>query len=85
MYVLKCTKSGVSDICSYDALDLGASFCKGQYLTDDNHGTRSLDKAVTFRTKLAAKEHLYPFSSVNNEDDEPVPEFVTVPVTLSLK
>lgn len=85
MYVIRCTKAGVGDFCQYDSLDLGASFRKGQYLTDDNYGTRSLNKAETFRTLLSAKERLYNFSSALNEDDEPVPEFETVPVAISLK
>ncbi len=85
MYIIQCTKSGVCDFYNDKSLDYGASFRKGQYMTDDHYATRSLDKAVTFRTKKAFQEFMSDMNCDLNEDNEPIPEFKPVPVILSLK
>lgn len=85
MYVIQCTKSGVGDFYFNNSCYLGAWFRMNQYITDGGEPTRSLNQAITFRTKEAVREFMDGFNSDLNEDDEPIPEFETVPVTLSLK
>lgn len=85
MYIIQCTKSGVGDFYFTNAACLGAYFCKNQYITDSGEATRSLNRAMTFRTKKAAQYFMDDFNSDLNEADEPSPKFKFVPVAISLK
>ena len=84
MYVIQCTKTGMCDFYFIGSACMGAWFNKNQYIADDGGATRSLKQAITFRTKRAVREFM---DSINYDfnEDEPTPEFKSVPVTLSLK
>lgn len=85
MYVIQCTKPGTGDFYFIGACCMEVRFDRNQYITDTGAPTRSLNQAMTFRTKRAVKWFMDDFNSDHNGDDEPTPEFKTIPVILSLK
>lgn len=85
MYVIQCTKTGAGDFYFNNACCMGAWFNKNKYITNTGEATRSLNQAMTFRTKKAVRDFMDDFNTDLNEGNEPTPEFKTVPVILSLK
>lgn len=84
MYVIQCTKSGVCDFYFNGGCTLGVYFRKNEFITSDGLPTRSINRAITFTSKVAAKEFMHDVNSDLNED-EAIPEFASMAVTLSLK
>lgn len=84
MYIIQCIKSGVCDFYFNESMCLGAWFRKNQYIAIGGEATRSLKRAMVFNTKNAVRDFMENINSDLNED-EPVPVFKTIPVSISLK